>query len=63
MDYVLPVIGFALLIKGADFLVSGLTMIARPLKVSDLLIALTVVAFGTSTPELFDNIIAGGEVN
>ncbi len=59
MDYVLLVLGFALLIKGADFLVNGSTLIARRLNVSDLLIGLTVVAFGTSTPELFVSIFAG----
>ena len=58
IEIVLLVIGFVLLIKGADFLVDGATSIARRLKVSDLVIGLTVVAFGTSTPELFVNIIA-----
>lgn len=45
-----------MLIKGADFLVEGASSIAGRLKVSDLVIGLTVVAFGTSTPELFVNI-------
>lgn len=58
LPYVLLVIGFVLLIKGADFLVDGASSIARRLRVSDLVIGLTVVAFGTSTPELFVNIIA-----
>ncbi|MGB2696515.1 MAG: calcium/sodium antiporter [Candidatus Zixiibacteriota bacterium] len=58
IEIVLLVIGFVLLIKGADFLVEGASSIARRLKVSDLVIGLTVVAFGTSTPELFVNIIA-----
>jgi cation:H+ antiporter len=56
--YILLIVGFALLIKGADFLVDGASSIARGLNVSDLVIGLTVVAFGTSTPELFVNIIA-----
>lgn len=58
MQYILLVIGFALLIKGADWLVDGASSIARRFNVSDLVIGLTVVAFGTSSPELFVNIIA-----
>lgn len=58
IEIILLVIGFVLLIKGADFLVDGASSIARRLKISDLVIGLTVVAFGTSTPELFVNIIA-----
>lgn len=50
--------GFILLIKGADWLVEGASSIARRLKVSDLMIGLTVVSFGTSAPELVVNIIA-----
>jgi cation:H+ antiporter len=50
--------GFVLLIKGASFLVDGASSIARKFNVSDLVIGLTVVAFGTSTPELFVNIVA-----
>jgi len=59
MYYVLLIIGFVLLIKGADFLVDGASSVGRRLNVSDLVIGLTVVAFGTSTPELFVNIFAG----
>jgi cation:H+ antiporter len=58
IQIVLLVIGFVFLIKGADFLVDGASSIARRLKISDLVIGLTVVAFGTSTPELFVNLIA-----
>jgi cation:H+ antiporter len=46
------VIGFALLIKGADLLVDGASSIAKRFGISDLAIGLTVVAFGTSAPEL-----------
>jgi len=58
LQYVLLFIGFALLIKGAGWLVDGASSIARRFNVSDLVIGLTVVAFGTSSPELFVNIIA-----
>ncbi|KPJ79150.1 MAG: sodium:proton exchanger [Deltaproteobacteria bacterium SG8_13] len=52
------ILGLVLLIKGADFLVDGAVSIARRLQISDLVIGLTVVAFGTSTPELFVNLLA-----
>lgn len=56
--YLLFVTGFFILIKGADILVEGSSSLARRFNVSDLVIGLTVVAFGTSTPELFVNVIA-----
>jgi cation:H+ antiporter len=58
LSTILFVIGFVFLIKGADLLVDGASSIAGRLNVSDLVIGLTVVAFGTSTPELFVNIVA-----
>ena len=63
LPYILLIIGFLLLIKGADYLVQGASSIARRWNVSDLVIGLTVVAFGTSTPELFVNIIASVQGN
>ncbi len=58
LTYLLFGIGFVFLIKGAGFLVEGASSIARRMNVSDLVIGLTVVAFGTSTPELFVNLVA-----
>jgi cation:H+ antiporter len=58
VDWIWLMAGFTLLIKGADFLVDGSSALAKRIGVSDLVIGLTVVAFGTSTPELFVNIFA-----
>ncbi|MGD6801296.1 calcium/sodium antiporter [Rossellomorea vietnamensis] len=63
MTYILLIIGFALLIKGADFFVEGSSNIAKALKVSPLLIGLTIVAFGTSSPEATVSIVAALEGN
>ncbi|MBR1376887.1 MAG: calcium/sodium antiporter [Bacilli bacterium] len=52
------IVGFALLIKGADVLVDGSSSIALNLKVPKVLIGLTIVAFGTSAPELAVSISA-----
>lgn len=46
------IIGFVLLIKGADFFVDGASSIASNFKVPKILIGLTIIAFGTSAPEL-----------
>lgn len=51
MDYILLIIGFVLLIKGADFFVDGASSVAAKLKVPSLIIGLTVVSMGTSMPE------------
>lgn len=48
-----------LLIKGAGFLVEGATSAARKFKVSELMIGLTVVALGTSAPEIVVNVVSG----
>lgn len=48
---VLLIVGFVLLIKGADFFVSGSSSIAKRFKVPSIIIGLTVVAMGTSLPE------------
>lgn len=51
-------LGFVLLIKGADWMVDGASALAKKYNVPDLAIGLTVVAFGTSAPELVVNTIA-----
>lgn len=56
--YILFVLGFVFLIKGADLLVDGASSIAKKFKINDLVIGLTIVAFGTSAPELFVNLSA-----
>lgn len=58
LTYILLVIGFLLLIKGAAILVDGASSIAKSLRVSDLVIGLTVVSIGSSAPELIVNLIA-----
>lgn len=51
MAYVLLIIGFVLLVKGADFFVDGASSVAKKLKVPSLIIGLTIVSIGTSLPE------------
>lgn len=53
----LVVLGFVCLIFGANWLVDGASALAKKYKVSDLAIGLTIVAFGTSAPELVVNIM------
>ena len=52
------IVGFYFLIKGADFLVKGSSSLAKKLNVREIVIGLTLVAFGTSLPETFVNIIS-----
>jgi len=51
LNILLLVVGFVILIKGADFFVDGASSTARNFKVSKMLIGLTIIAFGTSAPE------------
>lgn len=51
MEYVLLVVGFVLLIKGADFFVEGSSSVAKMLRVPSMIIGMTIVAMGTSLPE------------
>lgn len=51
MEYLLTLVGFILLIVGADVFVEGSSSIAKALKIPSIIIGLTIVAFGTSMPE------------
>ncbi len=56
--YLLFVLGIVFLAKGADWIVDSSSSIAKRFRISGLIIGLTVVAFGTSLPELIVNLIA-----
>jgi cation:H+ antiporter len=56
--YLLFALGFALLVKGADWLIDGSVSLARRLHISEMIVGLTVVAFGTSAPELTVNVVS-----
>ncbi len=53
LSIILIAIGFALLVKGADFLVDGSSNIAKKFHIPEIIIGLTIVSIGTSMPELF----------
>ena len=55
---VLLLVGFVLLLKGADFFVEGSSSVAKALKVPSIIIGLTIVAMGTSLPELAVSVTA-----
>lgn len=58
LNILLLIIGLVILIYGADFLVDGGAALARRLNISNIVIGLTVIAFGTSAPELVVNIVS-----
>ena len=58
---VLTVVGLVMLCFGGNWLVSGGVAIARKFRISNLVIGMTIVAYGTSTPELAASIAAAGE--
>ena len=58
MMYVWLIVGFILLIKGADFFVEGSSSVAKLLRIPSVIIGLTIVAFGTSAPEAAVSITA-----
>ncbi len=61
MEYLFLIAGFTLLTFSADWLINGASGLAKRLNISDLVIGLTIVAFGTSAPELVVNIVAATE--
>ena len=56
VNCLLILIGFVLLIRGADFLVEGSSGIAKKFNIPEIIIGLTIVSIGTSMPELFVSI-------
>lgn len=62
VQLLLLILGFVAVLKGADWLVEGASSLAKKRGVSELAIGLTVVAFGTSAPELAVNIQANSEI-
>lgn len=63
MMYVWLIVGFVLLVKGADYFVEGSSSVAKLLRIPSVIIGLTVVAFGTSAPEAAVSITAAMEGN
>ena len=59
LEIALLLSGLFILILGGDFLVRGASSIALGLRISPMVVGLTIVAFGTSTPELLISIKAG----
>ncbi len=61
LEIVFLIAGFVFLVFGADWLVNGASALAKKYNVSDLAIGLTIVAFGTSAPELVVNVFAAAQ--
>ena len=58
LDIILIVIGVAMVLYGADRLTEGASALARRMNVSEIIIGLTIVAAGTSAPELFVSLVS-----
>ena len=58
LDILLIIIGVVLVLKGADFLTEGASALARRMHVPEIVIGLTIVAAGTSAPELFVSVVS-----
>ena len=61
VEIILIIIGFALLIKGADFLVDGASNVAKKFHIPEIVVGLTIVSIGTSMPELIVSTMAAIE--
>jgi len=61
VNAILTIVGLVMLCFGGNWLVSGGVAIARKFRISNLVIGMTIVAYGTSTPELAASVAAAGE--
>lgn len=61
LEIIWIIVGFILLIKGADFLVDGASNVAKKFHIPEIIIGLTIVSIGTSMPELFVSITSAIE--
>jgi cation:H+ antiporter len=61
LTILLLILGFVILIKGAHWLVNGSVSVAKHYRISELATGWTIVAFGTSVPELVVNIISSAK--
>ena len=58
LDIIIIIIGVAMVLKGADFLTEGAAALARRVNIPEIVIGLTIVAAGTSAPELFVSLVS-----
>lgn len=63
MSYIILIIGFVLLIKGADYFVDGSSAIAKKVGIPSVIVGLTLVSLGTSAPELAVSVISSIQGN
>lgn len=61
LNIIMIIIGFVLLVKGADFLVDGASNIAKKMHIPEIIVGLTIVSIGTSMPELFVSVTSAIE--
>lgn len=61
MSYLFLILGLALILAGANYLTDGAAAVARRFGISDLVIGLTIVAFGTSAPELVISVMSAAK--